>query len=125
MKRLYSIRGAVCTENTEASIVENTGRMCTQIFVNNCIKSEDIVNVQFTMTGDLDAFNAAAAFRKSVTCIDVSAVPLFTSQEAEIKGMLPGVIRVMVTAYMEKGSVPVPVYLNGAECLRPDIAQKK
>ena len=125
MKRLYYIRGAVCTQNSAEAIIENTGKMCTQIFERNFLKAEDVVSVQFTMTGDLDAFNAAAAFRKGVKCIDVSGVPLFTSQEAVIKGMLPGVIRVMVTAYMEEGARPEPAYLNGAECLRPDIAQKK
>ncbi|MCR5218856.1 chorismate mutase [Treponema sp.] len=120
-KRLYSIRGATCAENTAQSIMEGVKEMCSRLFELNKVESQDLVNIHFTMTKDLDALNAATALRKTDTGIDTSTVPLFTSQEAEIKGMLPKVIRVMVTLYLPEGSKITPVYVNGAQALRPDF----
>ncbi|MGN0728223.1 chorismate mutase [Treponema sp.] len=120
-KRIYGIRGAVCAENTPESIQKNVAEMCRALFCGNNLKSEDIVSVHFTMTPDLDCMNAAAALRKSDAGIDTSSLALFVSQEAVISGMLPRVVRVLVTAYLPKGSVPSPVYMNGAEKLRPDF----
>ena len=87
-KRIYCIRGAVCAENTEASIRENVGNMCREIFSSNKIDSNDLVSIHFTMTRDLDVLNAAKALRLSDVGIDVTGTALFTSQEAEIKGMI-------------------------------------
>ena len=123
-KRIYCIRGAVCAENTEASIMENVGNMCREIFSSNKIYSNDLVSIHFTMTRDLDVLNAAKALRLSDVGIDVTGTALFTSQEAEIKGMIPRTIRVMVSAYLEEGSQLHHVYQNGAEKLRPDFANK-
>lgn len=120
MKRLYAVRGAVCSENTKEDISKNVHEMCDAIFTENGIKSEDLVSIQFTMTKDLDEYNACAALRKSGPCIDCSQVALFCSQEAEIKGMLPKCIRVMITCYLEEGKEIRNIYMNGAEVLRPD-----
>ncbi|MBP5465276.1 MAG: chorismate mutase, partial [Treponema sp.] len=84
----------------------------------------DMVSVQFTMTGDLNELNAATALRTAGTRLDVSSVPLFCAQEPEVKGMLPRVIRIMVSVYMAEGSKIRNVYLNGAQVLRPDFAEK-
>ena len=43
------------------------------------------------------------------------------TQEAEITGMLKKVIRVLITGYFD--AKPIPVYANGAEVLRPDLAK--
>ena len=48
-------------------------------------------------------------------------MPLFCSQEPEIKGMLKKVIRVLITGYFDEK--PIPVYANGAEVLRPDLTK--
>ena len=122
-KILRSIRGAVCAENTVESIVKNVGDLCRTLFRDNGISGSEIVNVQFTVTQDLDEINPATAFRRAKDLgIDSSAVPLFCSQEPVVKGMLPRVVRIMVTAYMDSESKTVPVYINGAEKLRPDLA---
>lgn len=124
-KRLYSIRGAVCTENTPDSIIENVGQLCKQLFDINNLAEDFIVNVQFTVTPDLDSLNPATALRRFGDLgFDSSRIPLFCSQEPVIKGMLPKVIRIMITAYMDAGTVPRTLYLNGAEALRPDLAKK-
>ncbi|MBQ3799415.1 MAG: chorismate mutase [Treponema sp.] len=121
-KRLYCIRGAACAENSKESIRAAVRKLFDGICDGNAFAAEDIVSVQFTMTRDLDTLNAATALRTCGTRLDVSAVPLFCAQEPEIIGMMPCVIRTMVTAYMPEGSKLRNVYVNGAEVLRPDLA---
>lgn len=120
-KRLYAIRGAVCCENTVESITENVGKMCEILFKKNNVQAEDMVSIHFTMTNDLNVINAATALRKSNCCVDTSKVALFVSQEAQICGMLPKTIRIMLTVYLPENSKIQAVYLNGAEKLRPDF----
>lgn len=120
MKKLAAIRGATCCENTKESIGLWVHTMCDEIFKQNNIKSKDLVSIQFTMTKDLDEMNACAALRKMEPCIDCSKVALFCSQEAEIKGGMEKVIRVMVTCYVNRRTEIKNVYVNGADALRPD-----
>ncbi len=120
-KKLFAIRGAVCCENTENSILENVLKMCNELFEVNKIKSCSLVSIQFTMTSDLDAINAATALRRGKTCIDTSSVALFVSQEAQIQNMLPKTVRVMILACLPKKTKIRSVYLNGAQKLRPDM----
>lgn len=124
MKRLYALRGAVCSENTKEDILKNVGDMCRQLFSLNNVKSEDLVSIQFTMTPDLNVMNPCYALRHSDTGVDTSKVALFGMPELEIFGMLPKCIRVMVTLYMEDNSQLQMVYMNGAEVLRPDFKRK-
>jgi chorismate mutase len=116
--RLYAVRGAVCCENTSESISREIPRMYTDILARNSISEDEIVSVLFSVTRDLTAMNPATALRLAGYG---SAVPLFASAEPFVEGYLPGVIRVLVTFYGE--TVPVPVYLNGAEVLRPDLGK--
>ena len=123
-KRLAAFRGAVCVENTPESITENVCLMCRELFSGNSIKAEDIVSLQFTVTKDITKLNPATALRRGDCGLDVSSVPLFCSQEAEIEGMMPLVVRALLTAYADAGLERHNVYLNGAEKLRPDFAKK-
>ncbi len=121
-KRLFAIRGAVQTENIRDSILNDVGLLMKTIFEKNGIKDpKDIVSIQFTMTGDLDEMNAATALRRYDTGLDTSSIPLFCGMEASVKGMMPRVVRVMITLYMDENSKIIPVYMNGAEKLRPDF----
>lgn len=123
-KKLVAIRGATCSDNTPEQITQYVCEMCNQIFEKNGLNSEDIVSIQFTLTKDINVLNPATALRRGKTVIDVSEIPLFCSQEAEIAGGLDYVIRVMVTAYMNEVSKKHNVYINGGERLRPDFASK-
>ena len=123
MKRLFGIRGAVCAENTKESISLQTAEMCRKLFSENSLSAADLVSVQFTLTRDLDVFNPCAALRANDVGIDTSRIPLFCSQEAYIKGGLEKVIRILITAYMDENAVPSPVYMGGAEVLRPDFCK--
>ena len=122
-KRLAGLRGASGAENTAESITKAVCDMCTTLFKINNISPNDIVSIQFTMTEDLDAKNPAAALRCGQNEIDVSGCALFCSQEASVRGMRGGTIRVLVTAYMDEGSTARHVYINGAEALRPDFSK--
>ena len=123
-KRLAAFRGAVCVENTPESITENVCLMCRELFSRNSIKADDIVSLQFTITKDITKLNPATALRRGDCGLDVTAVPLFCSQEAEIEGGMPLVVRALLTAYTDEGLERRNVYLNGAEKLRPDWGEK-
>ena len=122
-KRLAAFRGAICVENTVESITENVCLMCRELFTRNSIKPEDIVSLQFTITNDITKLNPATALRRGDCGIDVTQVPLFCSQEAEIEGGMPLVIRALLTAYYDDNNKRHNVYLNGAEKLRPGFAE--
>lgn len=123
-KRLYCIRGAVCTANEKSAIMSDVGNLFNTICEKNGFEAKDMVSIQFTMTGDLDEMNAASALRASNTNLDVSTVPLFCAQEPNVKGMMDHVIRIMVSVYMAEDSKVHNVYINGAESLRPDFVGK-
>ena len=122
-KRLAAFRGAICVENSAESITENVCLMCRELFSRNNIKAEDIFSLQFSITDDITVLNPATALRRGNPGLDVSQVPLFCSQEAKIDGMLPLVVRALLTAYVDEGSQRHNVYLNGAEKLRPDFSK--
>ena len=123
-KRLFAIRGATGAENSKESVQKNVCEMCLALFQKNALSPSDCVSIQFTVTDDLDVLNPAAALRKGQSEFDVSFVPLFCAQEPKIVGSPEKMIRVMVTAYLDEGAKPVPVYINGGEKLRPDFAAK-
>ena len=110
------MRGAVCCDNSPASIEEAVAALYKEILVKNGIGEADIVSIQFTVTCDLTAENPASALRKRGSAQDV---PLFVSAEPQVEGSLPGTIRIMITFYGSKK--PVSVYMRGAEALRPDL----
>ena len=120
MKRLYAVRGATSCENTPESILKAVHEMCDELFIQNKMKSEDLVSIQFSMTKDLDSFNACGALRKSGPVIDCSKVALFCTQEADIIGGMEKVIRVMITVYLKKNAEVKNIYKNGTDRLRPD-----
>ncbi len=121
-KRLFGIRGAVCSGNTEQEIITAVDRMCSRIFASNNLSAPDIVSIQFTMTGDLTALNPAAALRRCSCGEAVRNTALFCSVEPPVTGSLPRTIRILVTAYMDEETTPVHCYTGGAEVLRPDFA---
>lgn len=122
-KRLYGLRGASGAENTPESVQKGVTEMCRRLFLDNALLPEDIVSIHFTLTKDLTALNPAFALRHGDVGIDVSGCALFSSQEVDIQGSPAGMIRVLVTAYVEEGTSPQHVYINGAEHLRPDFVR--
>lgn len=115
--RLYAVRGAVCCANTDASLSQWVPALYRSLLEQNALVEDDIVSVIFSVTPDLTALNPATALRRAGLA---GSLPLFACAEPSIDGALQGVIRVLVTFYGD--SAPVPVYMNGAEALRPDLA---
>ena len=117
-KRLYAVRGAVCTQDTVEDIIQNTKLLYQTLIEKNHLSEQDIVSIQFTTTPDLTVLNPASALRKAGFASDV---PLFCSCEPVFKGSLERVIRVLITAYSD--CKMESAYLNGAQVLRPDLSK--
>ena len=82
------------------------------------LTKDTITLTNMPILSDIKSLNPATALRKAGYG---ASVPLFCTQEAEITGMLKKVIRVLITGYFDEK--PIPVYANGAEVLRPDLAK--
>ncbi len=115
-RKTMAVRGAVCCDNTVNSVSTEVPALYRAILRQNRIKERHVVSVVFSVTPDIDCINPATALRKAGLA---SEIPLFAASEPVIDGMLPRVIRILVT-WRGSGRA-VPVYLNGAEALRPDI----
>jgi chorismate mutase len=119
MQRLFALRGAVRVQNESADIARKIARVYDALLERNNLQERDIVSLIFSVTGDIDAANPAAALRQSGRGADLS---LFSVQEPAVKGGLSGVIRLMLHCYMEEHAAPRHAYIDGAETLRPDRA---
>ena len=115
-----AVRGAIQLPENSAFSIERAGtRLVNEILKQNGIAENQIVSIVFSMTEDLTAANPASGLRRT----GFASTPLFCTQEARIDGALPRVIRVLVTWDSLERRITVPVYLDGAEVLRPDLAQ--
>lgn len=118
-RKLIGLRGASCIAEDSAEAVEAAvSALFRELYDKNRINEKNIVSIQFTLTPDIQSMNPAAALRKAGFG---RSCPLFCSQEPVINGMLPKTVRVLITLYSRKK--PVPVYINGAERLRPDLCK--
>jgi chorismate mutase len=115
--RLFALRGACRCLNEEADIRKQVSALYDELLKRNKLDEAGLVSVIFSMTADLDALNAAAALRREGRAVEAA---LFVTQEAAVKGSLPRTIRVLIHCYLDENTVPVHVYRNGAEILRPD-----
>jgi chorismate mutase len=113
-----AVRGAIQVSENSPRLIETSGtRLVTEILKSNGIAENQIVSIMFSLTDDLTAASPAAGLRKS----GFASTPLFCTQEAKIDGGMPRVIRVLVTWDSLERRTAVPVYLDGAEVLRPDL----
>lgn len=125
IERVYALRGATTIEtNSEAQITERTVELIEKIFASNALDADgkSIVNCIFSTTADITADYPARAVRES----GMITAPVFSCTEPSIEGALPLCIRAMITV-ADCAETPPPrhVYLHGAVCLRPDLAEKK
>jgi len=119
--KLFALRGATGCQNTEQDIQERVAELYDALLERNNLKEDQIVSVQFTITPDLTVLNPASALRRSGKA---QTVPLFAAAEPVIDGMLPHIIRILIHCYLPVDHLPQHVYMNGAERLRPDWADK-
>ena len=113
-----AVRGAIqIKENSQESVTNAVTELIKTVLKKNTINENDIISTVFSVTNDITAYNPAAAIRS----LGFSNIPLFCVQEAYMENQMPLIIRVLITYNTEKHSKPVPVYLYGAEKLRPDL----
>jgi chorismate mutase len=117
-QRLFALRGATSVDdNTEASILSGTGELVQAIMERNELAPEQMVSCVFSATTDLNAQFPAVAARD----LGLSRVPLLCTQEIDVPGALPRVIRVLLHYYAPQAHVPQHVYLREARALRADL----
>lgn len=116
---ISAVRGAICVERDEPALIEEAVcKLYSALLKANEIEESDIACLLLTQTGDLKSRNPAGGLRKGGYC---ATTPLFCMQELEIEGMLERVIRLLVITNRAVGQVK-PIFLDGAEKLRPDLA---
>ncbi len=119
-KEMYvrAVRGAVKIEQDRADLIEiGVEKLIKGLMKKNNLNIRNMISIQFTITADLRSKNPAAALR----IIGFEQIPLFCSQEPDYTGAMPRVIRVLITTENESARQLTPLYLDGAEKLRPDL----
>lgn len=116
-----AIRGAVQLENDEREhLLASVDELIRAILGQNGLTTDDLISMIFTATPDLHSEFPALAARR----LGIGDVPLLCSQELDIDGAMPRVIRVLVHVESDLGKSEVRhVYLRGAAALRQDLAQ--
>jgi chorismate mutase len=114
-----AVRGAIqVAEDSAAAIQEATARLVSELLARNAVPEGRIISLLFSVTRDLTRANPATVARSQ----GLQQAPLLCLQEADIEGSLARVIRVLLTYETDTERTPVPVYLEGAAVLRPDLA---
>lgn len=117
-QRLFALRGATSVErNDDASILEATRELITQIMEQNQLEPENMVSCIFTSTDDLNAEFPAVEARE----LGLNNVPLLCTRELNVPRSLRRCIRVMIHFYADADFKPKHVYLKEAQSLRSDL----
>jgi chorismate mutase len=121
-KRLFALRGAAQCLNEAEDITRQVAALYDELLAANNLAEGDIVSLIFSVTGDLDAQNPAAALRRTGRGENLA---LFALQEAGVSGGLERTVRVLIHCYLAGEAAPRHIYRNGAEVLRPDRGNSK
>lgn len=117
---IAAVRGAISVPaNRAADIREASARLLRTLIVRNALTPARVVSAIFTATPDLTADFPAHAARK----LGWTDVPLLGAVELAVPGAPKRIIRVLLTVRDVPAKSPlVPVYLDDAAKLRPDLA---
>ncbi|RFB16970.1 chorismate mutase [Bacillus sp. HNG] len=121
---IRGIRGATTIENNnKQEILDATEKLLRDMISENKIDAEDVAQIVFSVTDDIDAAFPAAAARQ----IDGwSFVPVMSMREIPVPGSLPMCIRVMMTVNTTAKQEEIQhIYQGGAVVLRPDLTTVK
>ncbi|MGH2979156.1 MAG: chorismate mutase [Solirubrobacterales bacterium] len=117
-QRLFALRGAISVDdNTEQAIVAGTRELVEAVMERNGLVPDQMVSCLFSATTDLNAQFPAVAARD----LGLSRVPLLCTQEIDVPGALPRVIRMLLHYYAPVAHAPQHVYLREARALRADL----
>ncbi|MGL4345519.1 MAG: chorismate mutase [Cellulosilyticaceae bacterium] len=118
----FVIRGAITVEaNTKDQIIQGAKELLTEILRVNDLEQEQIIQISFTATKDLDQAYPAIGARE----LGITDAALMCMQEMWVEGSLRQCIRV---ALMCQGTLTQKTvkhcYLKEAQKLRPDLLSK-
>src|SRR5262249_11455563 len=117
---IAAVRGAISVRANPASdIREAPARLLETMIRRNGVTADKVVSAVFTATPDLTAdFPAHSARRLGWT-----DVPLLGAVELDVPGAPKRIVRVLLTLRgVPRGVRLIPVYLDEAAALRPDLA---
>ncbi|MEH7384502.1 chorismate mutase [Bacillus sp. JJ1521] len=121
---IRGIRGATTIEeNNKQEILAATEKLLRAMISENNIKADDVAQIVFSVTEDIDAAFPAAAARR----IDGWAfVPVMSMREIPVPGSLQMCIRVMMTVNTTAKQEEIQhIYQGGSIVLRPDLTTVK
>jgi chorismate mutase len=116
-----AIRGAIQLEVDEREhVLSSTSELVSSVLEMNSLTGDDVISIMFTATSDVHSEFPAVAARE----LGLGDVPLMCTQELDIVGAMPRVIRLMalVNTPLRRDEI-THVYLRGATALRRDLAQ--
>lgn len=116
-----AVRGAVQLDVDEREhLLESVRELVRAVLDANGFDVEDLISVLFTATPDLHSEFPALAARE----LGLGDVPLMCTQELDITGAMPRVVRLMAHVETDRARADIQhVYLRGAVALRRDLAQ--
>ncbi len=121
VRAVRAIRGAIQLDVDEREhVLSSTRELVSSILEANSLTSDDVISILFTATPDVHSEFPAVAARE----LGLGDVPLMCTQELDISGAMPMVIRLMahVNTTLDREQI-THVYLRGAAALRRDLAQ--
>jgi chorismate mutase len=115
------IRGATTVElNRRQEILDATRALLQEMVFANQVAADDLASAYFTVTGDLNAAFPAEAARQ----LGWQHVPLLNGCEIPVPGSLRRCIRALLWWNTDLPPTAIRhIYQNGAQVLRPDLAQ--
>jgi chorismate mutase len=116
-----AVRGAVQLEVDEREhLLESVQELVRAVLQANGFSVDDLISVLFTATPDLHSEFPALAARE----LGMGEVPLICTQELDIAGAMPRVVRLMAHVETDLARADIQhIYLRGAVALRRDLAQ--
>ena len=116
-----AIRGAIQLDEDEREhVLSSTRELVSTVLEANSLTKDDVISIMFTATHDVRSEFPAVAARE----LGLGDVPLMCTQELDIVGAMPLVIRLMVHVSTTLPREQIThVYLRGAAALRRDLAQ--
>jgi chorismate mutase len=116
-----AVRGAIQLDVDERDhVLSSTRQLVLSVLEANSLTKDDVISIMFTATQDVHSEFPAVAARE----LGLGDVPLMCTQELDIHGAMPLVIRLMahVNTTLPREQI-THVYLRGATALRQDLAQ--
>ena len=116
-----AVRGAIQLDRDEREhLLESVQELVRAVLDANPFGVDDLISVLFTATPDLHSEFPALAARE----LGLGDVPLLCTQELDIAGAMPRVVRLMAHVETDLARADIQhIYLRGAVALRRDLAQ--